>query len=119
MKKKILICDDDAEILTICTYVLERQGYEVFTSQHCNDIVDIVKRISPDVILMDNWIPDAGGVVASQTIKRHDDVHHIPIIYFSANNDIRELARLAGADAFLSKPFDLSQLEKVIAGVLK
>jgi DNA-binding NtrC family response regulator len=119
MKKRILICDDDEEILLICTYVLEKQGYEIHTSQHCNDIIGIIKRINPDLILMDNRIPDAGGIIASQTIKGHEECRHIPVVYFSANSDIKELATKAGADAFLPKPFDLSQLENVIASVLK
>jgi len=119
MKKRILICDDDEEILLICAHILEKQGYEIHTSQHCNDILEIVKEISPDLILMDNRIPDSGGIIASQTLKKHEEFRHIPIVYFSANSDIKELATTAGADAFLPKPFELSQLEKVISSLLK
>ena len=114
MTKKVLICDDDTDILSICTYILEKQGFEVTTSVHCNNILDIVKGVQPNVILMDNWIPDAGGIVASQTIKNSDEFKNIPIVYFSANNDIKALAAKAGADAFLPKPFDLEELENII-----
>jgi DNA-binding NtrC family response regulator len=119
MKKRILICDDDPEILFICSLILEKQGYEVHTSLHCINIQEIVRKASPDVILMDNWIPDSGGIVASKTIRSHREMRHIPIVYFSANNDIEALSEQAGAVAFLAKPFDLSQLENVIAEVLK
>lgn len=118
MKKRVLVCDDDTEILFICRYIFEKQGYEVHTSTHCNDILDILKNTSPDVILMDNWIPATGGIVASQTIKNSEEFKNIPIIYFSANNDIRKLAEQAGADAFLPKPFDLAELENLIASLL-
>ncbi len=117
MSKRILICDDDTDILSICTYILEEQGWEVHTRTHCNDIVEAVEEIQPTVILMDNWIPDAGGIVATQTIKAADNLKSIPIIYFSANNDIRTLAKQAGADTFLAKPFDINELERVIASV--
>lgn len=114
MPKRILIFDDDVDILSICSYILEEQGWEVSTSAHCNNILDTVRNNMPDVILMDNWIPDSGGVIATQTIKREADLKAIPVIYFSANNDIQSLAAQAGADTFLEKPFDLNELELVI-----
>lgn len=118
MQKKVLICDDDPDILSICTLVLKRQGFEVITSSHCNNIVPLVEEVKPDVIFMDNWIPDDGGIVASKKIKESEALKHIPIVYFSANNEIKSLAQKAGAEAFLSKPFDLGDLEKVIDSVL-
>jgi two-component system cell cycle response regulator DivK len=114
MSKRILIFDDDTDILSICTYILEEQGWEVHTSPHCNNIDTTVRSIKPDVILMDNWIPDTGGVIATQIIKSQADLKDIPVIYFSANNDIQTLAKQAGADTYLEKPFDLNELEQVI-----
>ena len=117
MEKRILICDDDADILSICTYILEEQGWEVHTRTHCNGILDVITEIKPHVILMDNWIPETGGIKATQAIKSVDELKHIPVIYFSANNDIKSLADQAGADTFLAKPFDIDELERVISSV--
>ncbi|RYY24632.1 MAG: response regulator [Sphingobacteriaceae bacterium] len=114
MTKKVLIFDDDEDILAICTYILEEQGWEVSTFSNCNSIIEKVESIMPSVILMDNWIPDSGGIVATQAIKQQPKLKHIPVIYFSANNDIRSLAQQAGADSFLAKPFDLEELETVV-----
>lgn len=119
MKKRVLICDDDADILFICSYIFEKQGMEVVTQTHCNNIVETVKTIQPDVILMDNWIPDSGGIVASRNIKEDTELNHIPIVYFSANNDIQALALEAGADAFLAKPFDLDDLRKITTSLIR
>ena len=116
--KKIIIFDDDEDILSICSYILEEQDWEVHTFTNCNDIVDKVERVMPDVILMDNWIPDAGGIVATQTLKKVEELKHIPVIYFSANSDIQMLANHAGAQTYLAKPFDLDELERVINTVL-
>lgn len=119
MKKRVLICDDDADILFICSYIFEKQDFEVHTRNHCNQILEMVETIQPDIILMDNWIPDTGGIVAAQTIKGSDDFNHIPIVFFSANNDIKALAKEAKADAYLAKPFDLDELEKLIDHLLE
>lgn len=117
--KKIIIFDDDEDILSICTYILEEQNWEVHTFTDCNDIINKVSAIEPDVILMDNWIPDMGGMQATQILKGNSRLTNIPVIYFSANNDIHTLAANAGADSYLAKPFDIDELGKVIDKVLK
>jgi DNA-binding NtrC family response regulator len=117
-KRKIIIFDDDEDILSICSYVLEEQGWEVHTFTDCNNVAEKVSAILPDVILMDNWIPDAGGIIATQTLKKSDKLKNIPVVYFSANSDIQLLANHAGAETYLAKPFDLYDLEKVIDNVL-
>ena len=114
MPKKILILDDDSDILSICTYILEELGWEVTTRTNCNNVLEFVRQVQPQVILMDNWIPDTGGIIATQTIKADPELRSIPIIYFSANHDIENLSREAGADTYLEKPFDISQFEEVI-----
>ncbi len=114
MPKKVLIFDDDEDILAICTYILEEQGWEVSTFSNCNNVIEKVESIMPEVIFMDNWIPDSGGIVATQAIKQQEHLKHIPVIYFSANNDIKSLAKQAGADSFLAKPFDLEELENIV-----
>lgn len=116
--KRIVIFDDDEDILSICSYILEEQGWEVYTFTDCNNIIDKVSNVLPDVILMDNWIPDAGGIIATQTLKKSEGLKHIPVIYFSANSDIELLANRAGAQTYLAKPFDLEDLERVINNVL-
>jgi DNA-binding response OmpR family regulator len=118
MDKRILICDDDEDILSICTYILQENGWDVHTRNHCKNIVETVGEINPDIILMDNWIPDMGGIKATQAIKATPFLKHIPIIYFSANNDVKALASVAGADNFLAKPFDIEELEKIVSSVL-
>src|SRR5476649_443639 len=116
--RKIIIFDDDEDILSICSYILEEQGWEVHTFTNCNAIVERVSEFTPDVILMDNWIPDDGGIMATQTLKKTESLKNIPVIYFSANSDIELLASHAGAETYLAKPFDLEELERVLNTVL-
>ena len=118
MKKKVLIFDDDVNILELCSIILTECGYEVATSETSHDIIDKVTETQPDAILMDNWIPDIGGIEATRILKRNEKFKHIPVIYFSANNDIKSLAEKAGADAYLAKPFDLDELENLVKSVI-
>lgn len=114
LKKNILILDDDKDILFVCTYLLEEMGWQVHTQTHCNNILELIKSVKPVIILMDNWIPDSGGIVATQTIKADPLLRSIPVIFFSANSDIKNLSQQAGADTYLSKPFDIADFEKII-----
>lgn len=113
-KPKIVLFDDDEDILSICSYVLNENGWKVFTYTDCSGILARVRSIMPQVILMDNWIPDQGGIAATQTLKAAPDVKDIPVIYFSANSDVHSLAEQAGADGYLAKPFDLDDLERLL-----
>jgi two-component system cell cycle response regulator DivK len=117
-EKKVVIFDDDADILSICSFILEEQGWTVFGYTDCNQIVEKVSSILPDVILMDNWIPEDGGIIATQRLKNTEVLKKIPVIYFSANSDIEILASHAGAETYLAKPFDLEDLERIINDVL-
>ena len=110
MKKKILIFDDDADILEVCAIVLETNGFEVITENNCEDLLRKVLNCSPDVVLMDNKIPPLGGIAATREIKATPAFRDLPIVYFSANQDIARLAAEAGADLYIEKPFDLDEL---------
>lgn len=112
--KKVFVFDDNRDILDLCIFILEDAGYEIRTSENASDIENQVAAYMPDIIFMDNWLPDLGGIQATKAIKNHSDLKHIPVIYFSANNDISALAKEAGADSYLSKPFDINDLEEII-----
>jgi len=113
--KKVFIFDDNTDILELCTIILEDAGYEIKTSSTSNDIISQVNAYIPDLIFMDNWLPDVGGIDATKALKGDDVLKHIPVIYFSANNDVASLAEQAGADGYLSKPFDIADLEDIVS----
>ncbi|QNK62864.1 response regulator [Pedobacter sp. PAMC26386] len=113
-QKKVFIFDDNTDILELCTFILEDAGYEIKTSSTSNNIIDQVMAYVPDIIFMDNWLPDVGGIDATRALKSDETLKNIPVIYFSANNDVMSLADQAGADGYLSKPFDIQELENII-----
>jgi len=112
--KKVFVFDDNPDILELCTIILEDAGYEIKTSVTSNDIIGQVSAYMPDIIFMDNWLPDVGGIDATRALKADDNLKNIPVIYFSANNDVKALAEQAGADDYLSKPFDIQELERIV-----
>ena len=114
MNKKVFIFDDNIEILELCTEILEDLGLEVKTSPTTNSVEEHVSSYMPDLIFMDNWLPDINGIEATKLIKANETLKHIPVIYFSANSNISALASEAGADEFLAKPFDIDLFEKTV-----
>ncbi|MBS1659671.1 MAG: response regulator [Bacteroidetes bacterium] len=114
MKKRVLIFDDDADILEVCTIVLETSGFEVVALGSCEDVVGKVREASPDVVLLDNKIPPVGGISAARELKGSEEFGRLPIVFFSANQDVARLAVEAGADYFIEKPFDLDRLVGLI-----
>jgi len=119
MRNKILILDDDEDILYFCSVVFENLDFDVVSSPHSDDIITQVEQAQPNIILIDNWIPGLGGVKAIQELKKREHLNKIPVILFSANSNLAVLAEEAGADSYLKKPFDLDELEKLALSLLK
>ncbi|SHK63601.1 response regulator [Epilithonimonas mollis] len=118
-KKKILIFDDDTTLLELISIIFEDGGYEVDISQTSHNILEKVSEFHPDIILMDNWIPNIGGIEATKLLKSKEEFRNIPVIYVTANNDIEALAASAKADDYVAKPFDLDDLERKVAKYIK
>ncbi|MDP9042490.1 MAG: response regulator [Bacteroidota bacterium] len=114
MSGRVMIFDDDADLLELCSFVLRSKNYFVKGINKCNNIVHDVREFSPNVILMDNWIPDSGGVKATRLLKNDLILRYIPVVLFSANEKVRDLAAEAGAEFYLPKPFNIDDLEAVI-----
>ncbi|MEO7394674.1 MAG: response regulator [Chitinophagaceae bacterium] len=114
MKKCILLYDDDIEILIVCKIILEKEGYRVETRIICDNILDDIIHVKPDLILMDLWIPEIGGEKATKLMKENKATQHIPIVLFSANAETEEIYRRTNASGFLKKPFDLEDLLNIV-----
>ncbi|UII19733.1 response regulator [Fulvivirga ligni] len=117
MKKTVLICDDDKDILELCTFILSK-NYEVQTSLHVINILDLIEEKQPDLILMDLWIPDIGGEQATALLKKNEETKDIPVILFSANDEIQKVYERVGANGYIKKPFTVSDLKSYVASNL-
>lgn len=99
--------------------VLELRGFEVATASDCTNIVELVSNLKPGVILMDLWIPEEGGAAATRLLKATPETRDIPVILFSANNNLAKVVDECGADDYLQKPYNIDDLENKVAQLLQ
>lgn len=108
-KKKIILAEDNLAIVDALTIILEEFGYEVISVVDGSAVKDKLKE-KPDLILLDIWMPGLGGRDACRYLKSNKDTKNIPVIIISANKDISQIAKEAGADDFIAKPFRMEDL---------
>ena len=112
-KKRVLVVDDDPDIVSMLTELLERDGrFEVQTASTGYDAGMLTQRFRPDVIILDYMLPDINGNVVCQTIRANPDLEHVRIIIVSGvvNRQEVDLLLSDGADDFMKKPFDIDRL---------
>ena len=86
----------------------------VETLSLCENILDDIKLIQPDLILMDLWIPEIGGEKAIETIKQNEATKNIQVLIFSANADIKDICKKVNADGYVEKPFTVNTFIETI-----
>ncbi len=109
--KRIMICDDDEGILEVLELYLELEGYVVFTVANSIKLVEQITLHSPDLLLLDLWMPLLSGDQAIRIIRESDMMSALPIIVLSASVDGAAVATAMGADGFIAKPFDLDDIK--------
>ena len=121
-KKKVLIVDDDAEIVELMTDVLIRDGrFDTKTAASGYDAGIMTQQFLPDLILLDYMLPDVNGNVVCETIRKNPEFESIKIIIVSGvvkQDEIDQLLK-SGAEDFIRKPFNIAELTDKIAAVLQ
>ncbi len=116
---RILIVDDEVDLVEACTMALEREGYSVDGTTNPGEALASARRSPPDLVMLDWIMPGGdGGAVLSQ-LRADATTAHTPVLVVSALPDGDTRARSAGADAFLAKPFDADQLRDSVSAVLR
>ena len=95
--KKILLVDDEQDILEILSYNLEKEGYKVFTANNGNEGIAKAKEIIPDLILLDVMMPEKDGIETCQEMRQIKELQKTLIVFLSARAE--EFSQLAGYDA--------------------
>ena len=108
--KKILVCDDDQGILEMLELLLDDDGYAVVLEPNSVNALKTIEREQPDLILLDIWMPVISGDQILKTLKADQQTQRIPVLMYSASTEGKTIADTCGADAYLSKPFDITQL---------
>ncbi len=111
-KKRILVADDDSAILEVVGFLLEDGGYEVELLPNGYNLENREDNL-PELIFLDIRMSGISGVDICKKLKSKESTKRIPVILFSANKDIQELALECHADDILEKPFEMDDLYKI------
>jgi DNA-binding response OmpR family regulator len=109
MKKKILIAEDDSDILLVLQMILTNAGYDVEVVQDGNAIVT-GRKTWPDLFILDKDIPSVDGIALCKFLKLKEETKDIPIIMMTCFHHLKNRAAKAGAAEFIEKPFEVQHL---------
>ena len=121
MRKKVLIVDDEPNIVTSLEYLMNKSGYEVKIARNGDEALALVESFLPDAVLLDVMMPRKSGYEVCQTMRERMDWRHIKIVMLSAKGREAEVSKgiSLGADAYVTKPFSNQELIAKIGGLLE
>ncbi|MEP7377082.1 MAG: response regulator [Chitinophagaceae bacterium] len=111
---KILVVDDDMDILTLMEMTLSMNNYSVKAIARWEEIYESIDQFNPDLIILDVSLGGADGREICKNIKRSDRMQRIPVVLFSANAEMGRHVSECGAQAFIAKPYTLAALLQTI-----
>lgn len=121
MAYKILLVDDEPDILEIISYSLESAGYKIYKANNGLEAIKIAKKIIPDLIIMDLMMPHMNGIDACEKIRKSDNLNDVIITFLSARGeDFSKIAGFeAGADDYITKPIKPKVLLSKVKALLR
>uniref|UniRef100_A0A7C6A8N7 Response regulator n=1 Tax=candidate division WOR-3 bacterium TaxID=2052148 RepID=A0A7C6A8N7_UNCW3 len=120
-KKRILLVDDEPEMLEVNSVLLQSYGYEILQAKDGLAALEMINHNPPDLILLDLMIPGIDGIQLCALLKHNKNLKKIPILVLSArfSEDDKKTAKTAGADGYITKPFEpqtlLAKIEELLA----
>lgn len=120
-KEKILLVDDEPDIIDLITYNLEKEGYEIQSATNGRDAIEMAKRFVPDLILLDVMMPEMDGIETCVELREQDSLRNAIIAFLTARGeDYSQIAGFdAGADDYISKPIKPRVLISRIQALLR
>lgn len=110
--KKIIIADDEHKILMSLEYSFKKNNYDVFIARDGTEVLDFLKTMTPDVILLDIMMPNLDGYSTLEIIRQDEKLKNTKVIFLSAKNNPKDIERglEMGADAYVTKPYSIKKL---------
>jgi DNA-binding response OmpR family regulator len=107
---RILVIDDDPDIGIMIKMMLEYKGYSVSVAVRADQAEEMMGEESFDLIIMDMLLSGTNGIDLCSELKKNGKTAHLPVIMISAHPNAKEICMQAGADEFISKPFDMQEI---------
>jgi DNA-binding response OmpR family regulator len=119
--KKILVVEDEPETAEMLRTYFEFRGYETLSTAWGKDVQEMCRESHPDLIILDVQLPDMNGYEVYQELCNTQQTSHIPVIFLTklVDDDLRATSRETGALDYLTKPFDLEELERRVRNALR
>jgi DNA-binding response OmpR family regulator len=120
--KKVLIVDDEPNILLSLEFLMKKSGFEVFIARDGSEALDIIEKVIPDVVILDIMMPEVDGYEVCRFIKSEERLLSTKVIFLTAKTKQEDIDKgyAMGADLYLTKPFSTKNLmEKVKEMILK
>jgi len=119
--KKILIVDDEQDIVESLKFVLETNDYTCYTADNGEDGLRLAKELTPDLIILDVMMPKMNGYKISRLLKYDAKYKDIPILMVTARSqeEDKAIGEETGADEYITKPFELGEVVKKVEQYLK
>jgi len=119
MPKKILVVDDEPDIQKVIMLRLRKTGYDVLGAPNGAQTVEAAIKASPDLIILDFYLPDMNGDHVIKRLKENDDLKNIPIILMSATSkDVGEKVIGYKVEGYLNKPFEPEDLVSSVKSII-
>jgi len=120
-KKKILIVDDEPDIVETLKFLVESEGFDCITAMDGEDALKKAKEFNPDVMILDVMLPKINGYKVCRLLKFDCKYKHIPILMVTARSqeEDRLIGEETGADEYITKPFDINMVIEKIHYYLK
>ena len=119
MWEKVLVVDDERQIRDLLKEFLNNEAYEVILASNGKEAIELAEREHPDAILLDVKMPEIDGIKVCQRLKEETSTQFIPIIVITGYVDNKILAIEAGADDFVHKPINLTELGFRVKSILR
>jgi DNA-binding response OmpR family regulator len=121
MSKKVLIADDEPNIVAAIEFLLQKGGYEVHVAQDGERALELVESCIPDLVLLDVMMPKKSGYEVCTRIRERAEWRHIKIVMLSAKGRETEVTKglSMGADLYVTKPFSTRELMESIKELLE
>ena len=120
MNKKILIVDDEPNIVMSLEYAFKKKDFDVFIARDGTEALEIAEKETPDLILLDIMMPEMDGYETLKRVRNNKELQHTKVVFLSAKGKEEDIEKglKMGADSYMTKPFSIKKIISDIEGLL-